>query len=58
MKEKKKKNYEAPQIEKFGCRVEKGFTNSGLGLDETEGNRNIETRQGVGGWGTNGAIWT
>jgi len=53
-----KKSYEVPQLEKFDCRVEKGFASSGLGKGEGEGSKSVEGRQNAGGWGENGAIWT
>ena len=58
MNEKTKKTYEVPQMTEFECRVEKGFTGSGLGNGEGEGSKTLEGRRNAGGWGENGAIWT
>ena len=53
MNEKVKKTYEAPQLEEFDCRVEKGFAPSSK-LDMSSNGGSIEGRRNIGNWNGEG----
>ena len=56
MMKKPVRTYEVPQLTEFDCKVEKGFTGSGVGVSNS--GRAVEGRESTGGWGLDGAKWT
>ena len=60
IEQKKKNQYEAPEMTELEVRVEKGYAGS-LGMSEGHdhnGHRTVEGRKSGGTWGGENATWT